>query len=145
MKHHLARPRIAAAALAAAVVAATPAHSQISQTGGVRQARLSGLCQSVENRESVTLSIGDARIRRGGTAKVTGVRQSVVVEAGGTADVQATASVIYVMRGGTATIGGSRNQVVAEPGGNVVVVGTALMNIVETIDLKPHEGSSSCR
>ncbi len=124
---------------------ANPAASQISQTGGVREARLSGQCQSIEDKESVTLSIGDARVRRGGVAKLTGVRQSVVVEAGGNADIQGTASIVYVMRGGTATVGGTRNQIVAEPGGNVVVVGAALMNIVEMIALKPHQNGSTCR
>ncbi len=124
---------------------AAPAYSQISQTGGVREARLSGQCQSIDDRENVTLSIGDARIRRGGSAKVTGVRQSIVVEAGGNADLQGTASIVYVMRGGTATVSGTRNQIVAEPGGNVLVVGTALMNIVEMIEPKPHQNSSACR
>ena len=136
---------IAAASTAAALTAAVPATSQISQTGGVREARLSGHCQSIDDRETVTLSIGDARVRRGGTAKVTGIKQSVVVEAGGNADLQGTASIVYVMRGGTATVGGVRNQVVAEPGGNVLVVGSALLNVVEMIDLKPHHNSNPCR
>ncbi len=134
-----------AAVFAASLMAATPAFSQISQTGGVREARLSGQCQSIDDKESVTLSIGDARVRRGGTAKVTGVRQSIIVEAGGTVDIQGTASIVYVMRGGTATVSGTRNQIVSEPGGNVVVVGTALMNIVEMIEPKPHQNSNACR
>ncbi len=45
-----------------------------------------------------------------------------MVEAGGNADLQGTASIVYVMRGGTATVSGTRNQIVAEPGGNVLVV-----------------------
>ncbi len=53
-------------------------------------------------------------MRRGGTARVTGVKQSVV-EAGGNVDVQGTASIVYVLRGGTATVSGTRNQIVAEP------------------------------
>ncbi len=134
-----------AAAFAATIVAAIPAFSQISQTGGVREARLSGQCQSIDDRENVTLSIGDARVRRGGVAKVTGVRQSIIVEAGGTVDIKGTAAIVYVMRGGTATVSGTRNQIVSEPGGNVVVVGTALMNIVELIEPKPHQNSTACR
>ena len=122
-----------------------PASAQISQTGGTREARLSGSCQSVDDHENVTLSIGDARIRKGGTARVTGVRQSIVVEAGGTADVQGTGSTVYVMRGGRATVNGTRVQVVAENGGSVVLVGSAIMNVVEGIDLKLHHGASACR
>ncbi len=145
MKRRISRLTLAAFAAAGAVAVALPAASQISQTGGIREARLSGSCQSVDENESVTLSIGDARIRRGGTARVTGVRQSIVVEAGGNADVQGTGSTIYVMRGGQATVNGTRVQVVSENGGRVIVVGSAIMNVVEIIDLKLHPSNTACR
>lgn len=145
MKRILTRLPIVAVAFTGAVAITVPATSQISQTGGIREARLSGSCQSVDENESVTLSLGDARIRRGGTARVTGVRQSVVVEAGGNADVQGTASMVYVMRGGQATVNGTRVQVVSENGGKVVVVGSAIMNVVEIIDLKLHPANTACR
>ncbi len=98
MKHRILRLVLQSAMVAAATSAASPASAQISQTGGVREARLSGSCQSIDDKENVTLSIGDARVRRGGTARVTGVKQSVVVEAGGNVDVQGTASIVYVLR-----------------------------------------------
>ena len=128
-----------------ALAAGASAAAQVSHTGGIREARLSGTCHSIDSRENVTLQIGDARIRRGGSARVTGVRQSVYVEAGGVAEVFGTGSVIYVAKGGKATVGGTRNQVVAEQGGNVILVGQAVMTVVDVIDVQVHQNSPECR
>lgn len=124
---------------------ASAAAAQVSNIGGVREARLSGSCHSIDNRENVTLQIGDARIRRGGAARFTGVRQSVYVEAGGVAEVFGVGSFVYVAKGGKATVGGTRNQVVAEQGGNVILVGQAVMTVVDMIDVQVHQNSSECR
>jgi len=124
---------------------ALAAAAQVSRMGGIREARLASSCNSVDEGASVTLAIGDARIRKGGVARVTGVRQSIYVEAGGVAEVQGTAATVFVAKGGRATVGGVRNQVVAEAGGNVVLVGAATMTMVEAIDLQIHQGSADCR
>ena len=119
--------------------------AQVSTIGGIREARLSGACHSVDNRETVTLPIGDARIRKGGSARFTGVRQSVYVEPGGVAEVHGTGSFVYVAKGGKATVGGTRNQVIAEQGGNVILVGQAVMTVVDMIDVQVHQNSPDCR
>jgi hypothetical protein len=129
-------------ALACAAMAAT---AQVSQIGGTREARLSGSCHSVDDGETVSLSVGDVRVRRGGSVRITGVRQSVFVDAGGMADVQGSGGYIYVARGGRATVGGSRNQVVAEPGGSVILVGSAIMTVVDMIGVQVHQNGSVCR
>jgi hypothetical protein len=126
-------------------VALTPSVSQVRQVGGSHEARLSGHCQSIDTNETITLSMGDARVRRGGSAKAVGLRQAIFVEAGGSADVFGTASVVYVAKGGKATVGGERNQVISEQGGNVLLVGRALMTVVETIELQVHRNSTDCQ
>lgn len=129
-------------ALACSSLAAT---AQVSQVGGMREARLSGSCHSVDDGETASLSVGDVRVRRGGSARITGVRQSVYIDAGGSADVQGTGGFVYVARGGRATVGGLRNQVIAEPGGSVVLVGSAIMTVVDVIGVQVHHNGVGCR
>lgn len=121
------------------------AAAQVSQVGGVREAKLSGSCLSIDERESVTLPMGDARIRKGGVVRATGVRQSIFVDAGGAAEMLGVGSTVYVARGGKATVGGSRNQVIAEPGGSVILVGSTVMTVVDSIDLQVHQNGGECR
>ncbi len=119
--------------------------AQISQIGGHSEAKLSGQCQSVNDKDVVTLSIGDIRVRRGGQVKANGVRQAIYIESGGIADVTGTASFIYVAKGAKVTVGGERNQIITEPGGNVILVGKAIMTVVSSIDLMVHKNSVACQ
>jgi hypothetical protein len=123
----------------------SPVMSQVRQTGGTQEARLSGACQSVDEPDISPLTLGDVRVRRGGQAIVSGIRQSVFIDAGGQADIRATGALVYVARGGQATVGGQRNQVYAEQGSKVVLVGQVLLTIVDTIDLHVHRNASSCQ
>jgi hypothetical protein len=121
------------------------AEAQVIHSGGLREVRLAGACLSIDDGESVSLPIGDARIRRGGTARVTGVRQSIYVEAGGTAEVLGTSGFVYVAKGGKATVGGVRNQIIAEAGGDVSLIGAARMTVVDWIEVHVHPKSAACR
>ncbi len=127
------------------LLAGVGALSQISQIGGHSEAKLSGQCQSVNDKEVMTLNMGDVRVRRGGHVRANGVRQAIYIEGGGVADVTGTASFIYVAKGAKVTVGGERNQIITEPGGNVVLVGKAIMTVVSTIDLMVHKNSVSCQ
>jgi hypothetical protein len=127
------------------LLAGAGALSQISQIGGSSEARLSGQCQSVNDKEVMTLNMGDIRVRRGGQVRASGVRQAIYIEGGGTADVTGTGSYIYVAKGGKVTVGGERNQIITEPGGNVVLVGKAIMTVVGNIDLLVHKNSVACQ
>jgi hypothetical protein len=118
---------------------------QVSHRGGNSQARLSGSCYSVADRQITTLSVGDVRVRNGGQIRVDGVRQAIFVDAGGVADVLGSGATIYVAKGGKATVGGERNQVVAELGASVFFLGRPLMTVVETIDLQVHKNGSDCQ
>jgi hypothetical protein len=121
------------------------ANSQVSHRGGNSQARLSGSCYSIADRQPNALSVGDVRVRKGGQIKVDGVRQAIFVDAGGVADVVGAGATIYVMKGGKATVGGERNQVVAEQGASVFFLGRPLMTVVETIDLQVHKNGADCQ
>jgi hypothetical protein len=127
------------------LVAADNAASQVSHRGGNSQARLSGSCYSIADRQTSALSVGDVRVRKGGQIKVDGVRQAIFVDAGGVADVSGSGATIYVVKGGKATVGGERNQVVAEQGASVFFLGRPLMTVVETIDLQVHRNGSDCQ
>ncbi len=127
------------------LMASEAAISQVSQRGGNSQARLSGSCYSIAEKQTNALSVGDVRVRKGGQIKVDGVRQAIFVDAGGVADVSGSGSTIYVMKGGKATVGGERNQVVAELGASVFFLGRPLMTVVETIDLQVHKNGSDCQ
>jgi hypothetical protein len=127
------------------LIAANSAVSQVSHRGGNSQARLSGSCYSIADRQPNALSVGDVRVRKGGQIKVDGVRQAIFIDAGGVADVSGSGATIYVMKGGKATVGGERNQVVAELGASVFFLGRPLMTVVETIDLQVHKNGSDCQ
>jgi hypothetical protein len=127
------------------LVAAQVATSQVSQRGGNSQARLSGSCYSIADKQTNALSVGDVRVRKGGQIKVDGVRQAIFVDAGGVADVSGSGATIYVLKGGKATVGGERNQVVAELGASVFFLGRPLMTVVETIDLQVHKNGAECQ
>jgi hypothetical protein len=127
------------------LVAAGEAVSQVSHRGGNSQARLSGSCHSIADRQPSALSVGDVRVRKGGQIKVDGVRQAIFVDAGGIADVVGAGATIYVLKGGKATVGGERNQVVAEQGASVFFLGRPLMTVVETIDLQVHKNGLDCQ
>jgi hypothetical protein len=126
-------------------LAGAGAVSQISQIGGSSEARLSGQCQSVNDKEVMTLNMGDIRVRRGGQVRAGGVRQAIYIEAGGMAEVTSTGSFIYVAKGAKVTVGGERNQIITEPGGNVILVGKAIMTVVGNIDLMVHKNSAACQ
>lgn len=127
------------------LLAGGEAVSQISQFGGSSEARLSGQCQSVNNKEVLTLSLGDVRVRSGGQVRAGGVRQAIYIEAGGIADVTGTGSFIYVARGGKATVGGERNHIITETGGSVVLTGKAIITTVESIAVRVHHNSAGCQ
>jgi hypothetical protein len=127
------------------LMAVDVAISQVSHMGGSRQARLSGSCYSVADRQSNALTVGDVRIRKGGQIKVDGVRQAVFVDDGGVADVSGSGATVYVVKGGKVTVGGERNQVVAEVGASVFFLGRPLMTIVESIDLQVHKNGLECQ
>ena len=127
------------------LMAADSAVSQVSHRGGNSQARLSGSCYSITDRQPNTLSVGDVRVRKGGQIKVDGVRQAIFVDAGGVADVSGSGATIYVVKGGKATVGGERNQVVAEQGASIFFLGRPLMTVVETIDLQVHKNGLDCQ
>jgi hypothetical protein len=128
-----------------AILNAPLAYAQVAQIPGSLDARLSGYCQSIQNQNSSLGSIGDFRIKRGGHVTLTGVRQTVYIEDGGSADIRGSASLVYVARGGKATVSGERNTVYAERGGNIVTVGKVTMNVVEAIQLHPHQNGTSCQ
>jgi hypothetical protein len=140
-------PRIVLAMVASLplLVGAPLALSQIRQTGGTQEARLSGHCHSVDEHDPAPLALGDVRIRRGGQVTVTGLRQSIYVDAGGQADIRATGAIVYVAKGGHAIVGGQRNLVYAEHGGRVVLVGQVLLTMVETIELHVHRNAAACQ
>jgi hypothetical protein len=118
---------------------------QIQPLAGVTEVRLSGWCRDVPDKTTVTASLGDFRVRKGGSLFATGTRQTILVESGGQAEVTGTASTVYVANGGKATIGGERSQVYAEKGGNVVFIGRVNMKLVDGFEIVVHRNSSECQ
>jgi hypothetical protein len=121
------------------------ASSPVQVIHGSYEARLSGYCRSITERDAASGATGDFRVRRGGSLMATGNRHAIFVDPGASVTVTGQSSVIFVARGGLATVGGRRNQVFAEPGGRVVILGQAMIATVEELDLKLNRNAEECQ
>jgi hypothetical protein len=122
-----------------------PGSAQVTQISGSVDARLSGYCRTIEANTIANGSLGDFRVKQGGSVTVTGVRQTIFVENGGIADIRGTAGLIYVAKGGKVTVQGERNVVFAERGVNVATVGKVTMTIVEALNLQLNQNGAACQ
>jgi hypothetical protein len=130
------------ATLAAPAAGANP---QVQAIPGTYEAKLSGYCRSITERDVPSGTSGDFRVRRGASLNASGNRHVIFVEDGASAVVTGQSSVVFVARGGQATIGGKRNQVFAEPGGRVVILGQAMIATVGELDLKVNRNAEECQ
>jgi hypothetical protein len=130
----------------ALLLAALPASAnpKIQVIHGVYEARISGYCRSVTDRDAVSGTSGDFRVRKGASLTATGNRHVIYVDAGAAVKVTGQSSVVYVAKGGEATVGGTRNQVFAEPGGRVIILGQAMIATVGELDLKLNRNAEDC-
>ncbi|MGL4243621.1 MAG: hypothetical protein ACRCTI_21110 [Beijerinckiaceae bacterium] len=112
---------------------------------GAYEARLSGYCRSITDRDVASGPFGDFRVRRGGSLVASGNRHTIYVDDGASVSVTGQASTVFVARGGHATIGGVRNQVFTEPGGRVVIKGQASLATVGELDLRVNRNADECR
>jgi hypothetical protein len=112
---------------------------------GSYEARLSGYCRSITEKDAASGASGDFRVRRGASLTATGNRHAIYVDPGASVTVTGQSSVIFVARGGQATVGGQRNQVFAEAGGRVVILGQALIATVGELDLKLNRNADECQ
>jgi hypothetical protein len=121
------------------------ANSPVQVIHGVYEARISGYCRSVTDKDVISGASGDFRVRRGASLTATGNRHVIYVDAGASVTVTGQSSVIYVARGGQATVGGLRNQVFSETGGRVVILGQAMIATVGELDLKLNRNADECQ
>jgi hypothetical protein len=135
-----------AIALACCTVLPSAAQDRAVQViHGSYEARLSGYCKSITERDSQSGGSGDFRVRRGASLVATGNRHTIFVDEGASVTVTGQASTIFVSKGGHAVIGGQRNQVFTEPGGQVVIKGQAMIATVGELDLRLNRNADECR
>lgn len=137
--------RLAITILSLLPVLPAMANPRIQIIHGPYEARISGYCRSITERDAYSGASGDFRIRRGGSLTATGNRHVIYVDSGASVIVTGQASVIFVARGGQATVGGTRNQVFSEPGARVAILGQALIATVGELELKLNRNAEDCQ
>jgi hypothetical protein len=128
--------------LASWPVAANP---RVQVIHGVYEARISGYCRSITEKDAASGSSGDFRVRKGASLTATGNRHVIYVDAGASVNVTGQSSVIFVAKGGQATVGGARNQVFSEPGARVAILGQAMIATVGELELKLNRNAEDCQ
>jgi hypothetical protein len=121
------------------------ASTNIQVIHGVYEARMSGYCRSITDKDAVSGASGDFRVRKGAHLTATGNRHVIFIDDGAAVTLTGQSSVVYVARGGSAIIGGTRNQVFSEPGGSVVILGQAMIASVGELELKLNRNAEGCQ
>jgi hypothetical protein len=137
-----------AIAFAAALMILAPlarADRGVQVIHGVYEARISGYCRNITEKDTLSGPAGDFRVQRGGGLAANGNRHVIFVDDGGVVSVTGQSSIIFVSRGGQATIGGQKNQVFMESGSRVVILGQAMIATVGELELKVNRNAEECR
>jgi hypothetical protein len=145
MKHPFAILLISTAAALGALRLSSAQERAIQVIHGTFEARISGYCRSVTERDALSGPSGDFRVRRGGTLTASGNRHTIFVDEGAAVRVTGQANVIFVSRGGEAIIDGRRHQVFTEMGARVTILGQAAIATVGELDLRLNRNADECR
>jgi hypothetical protein len=145
MKHILATLLLSIAAALGASRLSSAQERGIQVIHGPYEARISGYCRSVTERDAQSGQSGDFRVRRGGKLTASGNRHTIFVDDGAEVRVTGQANVIFVSRGGEAIIDGRRHQVFTEMGARVTILGQAAIATVGELDLRLNRHAEECR